>query len=103
MGHGTGVLWGGLTPLRGVLIRPQRVPATCKVGGSGSDPIEGGGLVMVMLETGVVDHLSLGYRGGWRVAARAPGRVAGAGSCLYTSRHVRKRLPFSLQPILNVR
>ena len=68
MGHRTGVPWGGLTPLRGVLIRPQRVPTTCKVGGSRSDPIEGGGLVGVVkgvLKTGVIEHLGFDYRGGW--------------------------------------
>ena len=78
MGHGTGVLWGGLTPLRGVLIRPQRVPTTCKVGGPGSVPIQGGGLVGVVREVlkiwvvehlGCVDMVGLGPgdvdRGGW--------------------------------------
>ena len=68
MGHRTGVPRGGLTPLRGVLIRPQRVPTTCKVGGSGSDPIEGGGLVGVvkgLMKTWVIEHLGRVYRGGW--------------------------------------
>ena len=67
MGHGTGVLWGGLTPLRGVLIRPQRVPTTGKVGGSAADPIQGGGLVGVVewvLKTGVIEHLGRVYGGG---------------------------------------
>ena len=72
MGHRTGVPWGGLTLLRGVLIRPQRVPTTCKVGGSGSDPIEGGGLAVVVLEAGVVVHLSLGYGGGLASCYQSP-------------------------------
>ena len=50
VGHRTGVLWGGLTPLRGVLIRPQRIPTTCKVGVSEPVPIQGGWLVGVVGE-----------------------------------------------------
>ena len=66
MGHRTGVLWGGLTPLRGVLIRPQRIPTTCKVGVSEPVPIQGGwlvGVVSEVLKTGVIEHLGHVYGG----------------------------------------
>ena len=56
------------------MIRPERIPTTCKVGVSEPVPIQGGWLVGVVgevLKTRVIEHLGRVYGGGWRVIARA--------------------------------